>query len=372
MQKIREWIINEDDEQRGITAISLVENPAMEAEWLTFSEDQIKLAVQDEERRIIMGAVLIPRKQILRIDENGEEYYGFFSEETARKALEIYMNDLAIKNFTFEHQQVLNGCSVIEAWIVEDPEKDKSAFYGMRYPVGTIMMSSKVNNQVVWDEQVKTGRIKGYSLEGYFTEGVNKSKGETLYKVEDNTMKKTVFEKVVSELKQKMFGAVELADAKLADGTTIFTPAEEFAMGVEVQVDVDGEMQPMADGKWELETGEILVIAEGVVSDILTKEVEEEMTETEVEAQLSEIIAQGVEKATKSLNEKIEALTADMETLKAEKAEVDTELAAAKETLSKTPAKKVERKETLSEVGAPSKPLPNAVSKGLTYLNIHK
>lgn len=374
MQKLIEWKIDESEEQRGISAISLVEHPAIESNWQTFSKvkEQIEFAAQDKDRQIVMGAALIPRKQIIRVDEKGEEYYGFFSEETVRRGMELFMMDGNIDKHTFEHQEVVNGCVVVESWIVEDANNDKSNLYGFSVPKGTWMVSIKVNNKTIWDEFVKTGIVQGFSIEGYFTEGVNKSKGETLYKVEDNTMKKTVFEKVVSELKQKMFGAVELAEAKLADGTTIFTPAEEFATGVEVQVDVDGEMQPVADGEWELETGEILVVAEGVVSDILTKEVEEEMTETEVEAQLSEIIAQGVEAATKSLNEKIEALTADMETLKAEKAEVDTELAAAKETLSKTPAKKVERKETLSEVGAPSKPLPKAVSKGLTYLNKHK
>ena len=372
--KLIEWQIDESEEQRGISAISLVEHPAIESNWKTFSKvkEQIEFAAQDKERQIVMGAALIPKKQIIRVDDKGEEYYGFFSEETVRRGMELFMMDGNIDKHTFEHTDVVNGCVVVESWIVEDTNNDKSNLYGFNAPKGTWMVSIKVNNKVIWDEFVKTGIVQGFSIEGYFTEGANKSKDETLSIVESNKMKKTVFNTIVSEIKQKMFGEVKLAEAKLADGSTIFTPAEEFAAGVEVQMEIDGEMQPVADGEWELETGEILVVAGGVVGEILTKEPEEEMTDADVEAQLSAIIAEGIEAATKGLNDKLATLTADMETLKAAKTEVETELSAAKTKLSETPADKITRKQTLSEQGAPSKALPKAVSKGLQFLNTHK
>jgi len=282
------------------------------------------------------------------------------------------MMDGNIDKHTFEHTEVVNGCVVVESWIVEDVTNDKSNLYGFNAPKGTWMVSIKVNNKTIWDEFVKTGIVQGFSIEGYFTEGANKSKGETLSIIESNKMKKTVFNTVVDKLKKELFGEVKLAEAILADGSTIFTPAEAFEVGVEIQVDIDGEMQSAPDGEYSLETGEVIVVAGGVVGEILPKPEEEEMTETEVEAQLSAIIAQGIEAATKGLNEKIETLTADMATLKAEKVEVETELSEANTKLATTPAKVIPRKETLSEQGAPSKPLPKAVGKGLKYLNAHK
>jgi hypothetical protein len=361
--KYIEWTIDEEAEQRGISAISLVEHPAIESDWVTLSKQEkpLKFAAQDNERQIVMGAALIPRKQILRVDDEGNEYYGFFSEETVRRGMELFMMDGNIKQHTFEHQEVVNGCVVVESWIVDDSKNDKSTLYGFSVPKGTWMVSIKVNNATIWNEFVKTGIVKGFSIEGYFTDNTNKSKATPLSIVEDQTkMKKTVFEKVVSKIKQEMFGKVELAEATLADGSVIYTPAEAFAAGVEVQVDIDGEMQPAADGEYELESGEILVVAGGVVADILTKE--DEMSEEDVQAQLSEIITNAVAEATKGLNEKIESLTADMETLKAEKAKVETELSEVKKVATKTPAKVIPRKEELSAQGY-VKPLPNGMQK---------
>jgi hypothetical protein len=71
-------------------------------------------------------------------------------------------------NATLEHQMQLKGLSLVESWIVEDPIKDKTAFYGLKYPVGTWVGSVKVNSEKVWQEFVKTGAVKGFSIEGYF------------------------------------------------------------------------------------------------------------------------------------------------------------------------------------------------------------
>ena len=73
---------------------------------------------------------------------------------------------------TLEHQAELSGMSVVESWIVEDETHDKSRKYGLNMPVGTWMVSMKVNNDEVWKDYVKTGKVKGFSIEGYFTDKV--------------------------------------------------------------------------------------------------------------------------------------------------------------------------------------------------------
>jgi hypothetical protein len=129
---------------------------------------EVKLAEVDNEKRILMGAALIPNKQIYRKDE--EEYYVYFSKDTIRKASQLFLKSGSQSKSTLEHQMKLEGLTVVESWLVDDTEKDKSAFYGLSVPVGTWMVSIKVDNDDVWTNFVKTGKVKGFSIEGYFAD----------------------------------------------------------------------------------------------------------------------------------------------------------------------------------------------------------
>tara|TARA_Y100000385_G_scaffold192240_1_gene198842 strand:+ start:3128 stop:4132 length:1005 start_codon:yes stop_codon:yes gene_type:complete len=166
--RIVELILDEEQEYSGIEAISIVEKPAIEEDFITLNKDvEYKLAEVDDEKRILLGALLIPNKPILRMAEDGE-YYIYFSKNTVRKASELYLMEGNQNNATLEHQMQLKGLSLVESWIVEDQEKDKTAFYGLKYPVGTWVGSVKVTSDKVWQEFVKTGAVKGFSIEGYF------------------------------------------------------------------------------------------------------------------------------------------------------------------------------------------------------------
>jgi hypothetical protein len=169
MERIIELIIDEENEFSGIEAISVVENPAIEEDFIALKEHkEVKLAEVDKEKRILMGAALIPNKKIYR-NSGEEEYYIFFSEDTVRKASELFLMKGNQNNSTLEHQVELKGMSVVESWIIEDEIKDKSKKYDFNLPIGTWMVSVKVNNNDVWN-QVKSGEIKGFSIEGYFAD----------------------------------------------------------------------------------------------------------------------------------------------------------------------------------------------------------
>jgi hypothetical protein len=169
MERIIELIIDEENEFSGIEAISVVENPAIEEDFIALKEHkEVKLAEVDKEKRILMGAALIPNKKIYR-NSGDEEYYIFFSEDTVRKASELFLMKGNQNNSTLEHQVELEGMSVVESWIIEDETKDKSRKYNFSLPIGTWMVSVKVNNDDVW-EQVKAGDVKGFSIEGYFAD----------------------------------------------------------------------------------------------------------------------------------------------------------------------------------------------------------
>ena len=167
--RIVELLIDEQDETSGIEAVSVVASPAIEENFIALAKHEIELKEVDAEKRILMGAALVPNKQIYRTNEKKEEYYIYFSEKTIRKASELFLMRSNQNNATYEHKDKLEGLSVVESWIIEDTKMDKSKKYGFNLPVGTWMISMKVNNDEVWND-VKEGKVKGFSIEGYFAD----------------------------------------------------------------------------------------------------------------------------------------------------------------------------------------------------------
>ena len=172
--KIVELVLD-DNEESGIEAISIVESPAIESDFVALKSDEVKLAEVDTEKKILMGALLIPNKPIYRKTE-GEEYYIYFSKDTVLKASQRYLTNGYQGNSTLEHSDNLQGLTLVESWIVEDDKYDKSRKYDMNVPIGTWMGTVKVNNEEVWNDYVKTGKVKGFSIEGFFADKIKASK----------------------------------------------------------------------------------------------------------------------------------------------------------------------------------------------------
>ena len=164
-----------DDELTGIEAISVVENPAIEEDFIALKGEEIKLAEVDNEKRILMGALLVPNKPIYR-KKGDEEYYIYFSKDTVAKASQLYLMNGNQSKATLEHQHTINGLTLVESWLVEDEVHDKSRKYGLNVPVGTWMGAVKVNNDDIWNNFVKTGKVKGFSIEGYFADKMERPK----------------------------------------------------------------------------------------------------------------------------------------------------------------------------------------------------
>jgi hypothetical protein len=157
-------ILFNPEEKEGVFAISLVEKPAIEVDFVALSKEVIQLKTIDEDKRILMGAVLIPDKVIPR-----DGYNIVFSKETIKLSQEFFFKRNNNKNSTIEHDadQFVDGFTIIESWIKEDNEKDKSNLYGYDLPVGTWFAMAKVDNDDAW-QKVKSGEVKGFSIDGYF------------------------------------------------------------------------------------------------------------------------------------------------------------------------------------------------------------
>jgi hypothetical protein len=165
-----ELIIDEKDPMHGIEAVSVVEYPAIEENFIALAKHEVQLKEIDQEKRILMGAALVPNKKIYRKNEKTKrEWEIYFSEDTVRKASHLFQMKSNQNNATLEHATDLDDMSVVETWIIDDPKMDKANLYGFDLPKGTWMILMKVNNDDVW-KKVKAGEVKGFSIEGYFAD----------------------------------------------------------------------------------------------------------------------------------------------------------------------------------------------------------
>jgi hypothetical protein len=125
-----------------------------------------------EDQQILVGPAMVPGKLIPRKDENGDTYFVYFTKDTIKKIAYKAMKDKVIDRVNIEHEagKFVDDVYLIESWIVVNPETDKSREYGLNPTEGTWMVMYKVDNLDVWQGYVVPGLIRGFSIEGYFTE----------------------------------------------------------------------------------------------------------------------------------------------------------------------------------------------------------
>jgi hypothetical protein len=180
-----EVYIDEDNIDLGVDKISLVKKPAILENFIFLNAENEMLLNRSfhevklqEEKRVIIGPALIPNKEIIRRDEDGDPYYIKYSAEQIEKIAQHFFKLKSQYSINKDHKTDLDGLWIWESWIVA--EADKSSTMGFDVPVGTWMVSLKVENEEVW-EGIKSGKWKGFSIEGLFKfkkEGDYKKKKE--------------------------------------------------------------------------------------------------------------------------------------------------------------------------------------------------
>ena len=187
MEKIQEIELTIKSADDGVFAISLVDQPAIEENFVALAAQDVEFKVVDEERRIVVGFALVPEKRILRL-MGGKKFNIYFTKETVAQAAEDFMKKMMLKKFTTDHEEKVDGITVIESWVVEDSKHDKSNLYGLGAKGGEWVLMSKIDNDAVWNE-VKAGKFKGYSIEARF-DGFEQLQSKT----------ETMEEKIINEL----------------------------------------------------------------------------------------------------------------------------------------------------------------------------
>ena len=282
-----------DTNNKGVYSISLVEDPAMEGDFIALSkENKVELKTVDEEQRILIGLVLEPNKDIYR-NQGGEEFNLRFSEETIKDLSHNFFKQGYQTNSSIEHDKEITGVSFVESWIVEDSAIDKSANFGFSYPKGSWVATMKVDDENVWKDYVKTGKVKGFSIDAFLTlkeVKLNKDK-----QMENNNEIKTGFAKLTDDLMVALklkkseetvevkFGSVQVKDAEGATVDIMFD-GEELSVGSAVWVQGEGEERiALEAGEVPLEDGRTLVIGD----DSLVSEIKDGSEEAPVEEEMA-------------------------------------------------------------------------------------
>jgi hypothetical protein len=290
---------------KGVFAISLVNAPATEETFIAMSKQEkiVKFAKVDEEQRILMGLVLQPEQLIYRVDEDGNEFEMFFSAETIKDFSQNFFQSGFQLNSKLEHDEPIEGVTFVESWLVENPKIDKSAAFGLEYPRGSWLVSMKVDNDDIWNNYIKTGELKGFSIDGMVElEEVNFKSNIQMSKSNKNIL--ALLKQIVSGAEQEV--EVTLGSVKSGELDIQFD-GESLEVGTAVFLIADEEKVSLADGSYKIDEGGEIVVKDGLVESMSEAEAEEEVApeaEEVVDAELEE--EEGV----------IEEVNADEESMK--------------------------------------------------------
>lgn len=297
-RKLVELIIGDEYEGLPVEAISLVKFPAIEENFVFFNkgghQKALSLAAIDEDKRTLVGPALIPDKEIPRFDDvTGEEYDVYFSQDTVKQASELYMKHNRTNEHTFEHQTPVDNVHVVESWIVEDPNVDKSKTYGMSMPKGTWMVRVQCANDEMW-QQVKDGKIRGFSIEGYFIDRVEQMSKQTIGDMTKN--ERTFADRLWRQAKAMMGLQKFYSEVTLENGEVLATEDDTFTPGAQVsRIDEEGLPAEMKNGKYRTQAGvelevfdNVLIEWDGEVSEV-EKQLDPQPTAEAVEMNQSKV-----------------------------------------------------------------------------------
>jgi len=253
---------------KGVYGISLVENPAMEGVFIALSDNKIQFKTINSEQRIIIGLVLEPNKPIYR-NQDGEEFNIVFDENTIKELSHGFFKNSFQKNSTLEHSAVIDDVTIVESWIIEDPKNDKSNSFGLSHPKGSWIATMKIDNEEVWSEYIKTGKVKGFSIDAMLSlEEINLNKHSKMDNTFLDELKAGLSEIKALFVKEKQvsFGKVTSADGSV----TMEYEGETIAPNIDIWVvDSEGNRVPVPVGEYQLNDNTILVVTEeGKVGEV--------------------------------------------------------------------------------------------------------
>lgn len=311
-------IFNEEND-KGVYAISVVESPAMQSNFIALNEQtKIKLAEVDEKKFILAGVVLVPEREVYR-NQDGKEFNIVFSKDTIEGVANNFLKQGYQNNSSVEHETKIDGVSIVQSWVVKDPEQDTANAYGLPkedIKVGSWIVLYKCDNKDIYNKALN-GEIKGFSIDGLFSlEQVNlkseyKMSKDELLKFKDDLL--ADFKAVFSKEAKTEEVDVKLGMATLKDGETqIEYDGETPEAGADVFVVNGEERVALPVGEYETNEGLVIVVSEdGKIAEVKPVEVVEEVEE-ELSSEDSDAMANEFKQLMKSLTIKYAEQTKEL------------------------------------------------------------
>lgn len=297
MNKIKHYAVTFDSD---IYAISLVDEPAIEENFIYLSKDkQEQIFLEKEDKHLIVGAVLVPNKPIYR--NNGkEEFYIQFSKETIEHLAYEYLMNGRMYSVTTDHKDIADDICLVESWI-KTSDNDKSNDYGMNLPIGTWIAAMKVENEEVW-QRVKQGELKGFSIESFVNlDEINLKKQNT-----------NMTEEVKMETIELNEGFWAKLSSIISDALGISKKTEEVEMEK-----VDEVVEETVELAEEVPTEEVIeepTVVEEVVNEVIDVIEETAPTEEDKIKELEEVI-NGLKEEINKKDEMIAEMSKNIEKL---------------------------------------------------------
>ena len=278
------YTANISEDYDGIYAVSLVDFPATETEWVCFEKIQEqKYSIQDEDQHLLTGPIMLCQTPIYRRTPDGYEFNIIYTKETIKVMAEKMLSDMSHNNIDIQHDgEILDKgkVSLVELYIV-DKEKGIDPKF-MDVPDYSLMATYKVHDDSLWQE-CKNGKLHGFSLAGYFS--IEHIKKENFRKTH------TMLEAIKNKVKEFL---LEFSNVSTDKGS-IYWQGEELKEGLAV-ADENGEV--IADGDYTLDDGRVITVKDGVISSISAPTAEEKTAEETTETAPDETKTEQTEETT--------------------------------------------------------------------------
>jgi hypothetical protein len=281
-----------EDLEQGVDATALVENPAIQRNWMAFKEHKsYEFKTHNEDKRILAGALMVADFPMYR-NMNGKEFFVKFSSETIEQLADRMVLNNKLTAFNFEHDAKKELADMhIQQFFIINTELGVNTPIGFEeLPNGSLFAFVKVNNEQVWNDYVKTGIVKGFSIEGNFatkeefSEQTFLKEFQTIINMTDKKVATSKLDELVAKAKslfsedvkveeKKEEEEVKMAEAMLTDGTKVMYEGE-LAEGTIVLLE-DGSAAP--DGEHTFEDGTVISIEGGQVVAVAKPMTEQEM-----------------------------------------------------------------------------------------------
>jgi hypothetical protein len=325
---IYKMTVNENDTETGVEFISLVDHPAIEKNFIAMAN--MKMYASKTDKQILTGPAMIPDLPIYRNDANLGEYYVSFDSSEIEKIAKKFNKEQRTLGINYQHESnsQVESAVIIEQWFITDKQNDKSNSLGFDLPVGTWMVSVYIANSDFWNTEIKSGNVRGFSIEGFLNMQMAAISKMSIAKLISNLEK--LNKKINNKMEIKMKATI-----KTVDGMELYTPQDSFVVGSEVYTMNDTEQVSLGNDTYTLENGVLITVVDSKITEVVEPETEVEVKHNNdqlvVEDFTPEVLSMLMDKL--DISALVERITA-LETINAELKSENKEL---KDKFSKTP-----------------------------------